>query len=308
MIHKALKSLSGDEYAKFRLQTGFKFALIPLLSMAFAFFTNYILLRVSLSVLSSIKSDKDYLVEDLLYTFSSKGLLDIAPYSLAVFVGLIFLGMYTANMMIRPFRLIAEHCDNEVNGVQSSYDQDFITELKLLSSFSEWFFGAIEISQKAGVLNKIEIPKKYKKIHKPVFETSFFIQNFLIIIITTICTGLLIHFGALEIYEGVVALVTEAYPNQGSLNQFLYDLKNIYWVTANAAILLNVIAYFIFLFYLYSKVSTPAFGVFATMRSFISGKRSSRIHLIGYPYMRNYTRMINKYLDHVEKQFYSKDN
>ena len=73
-------------------------------------------------------------------------------------------------------------------------------------------------------------------------------------------------------------------------------------------IVFNIFTYLIFFYYLYGKVSIPAFGIFATMRSFISGRYASRVHLIGYPYIRNYTRTLNKYLDDLEKNYITKDN
>jgi hypothetical protein len=42
------------------------------------------------------------------------------------------------------------------------------------------------------------------------------------------------------------------------------------------------------------------------MRSFMKGNHSSRVHLVGYTHLREYTRKLNKYLDYIQNNF-SKD-
>ena len=53
---------------------------------------------------------------------------------------------------------------------------------------------------------------------------------------------------------------------------------------------------------LYSKVSVPAFGVFATMRGFLRGNIKARVHLLGNYYLRHETKEINKFLSELEKK------
>jgi hypothetical protein len=55
--------------------------------------------------------------------------------------------------------------------------------------------------------------------------------------------------------------------------------------------------------HLYGQVSGAAFGIFATMRSFIKGNFKNRVHLVGYSHLRESTRALNKYLDWIEKNF-----
>jgi hypothetical protein len=55
--------------------------------------------------------------------------------------------------------------------------------------------------------------------------------------------------------------------------------------------------------HLYSKVSGAAFGIFSTMRSFMKGNYSSRVHLVGFAHIREYTRKLNKYLDYIQNNF-----
>jgi len=297
-----------DEHAKFRLKIGAQFAMIPLASIFLSIVLNYIVLKVTITVLGTFNSDKSFIAKDLLYLFAQNSLIEILPWLFTSLIILFVIGMFMANVMMRPFKIIGDYCDKQVNEGKAAYNPEFIAELKLLSLFSEWFFHTIDVLKEAGGLKKIEVPVKYKKIHKPVFESNFFIHNFLIIIITTLITALLIHSGNNKLFEGVVDVIKEIYPHERYASMYVNSISEIVGLISYFVITLNVVIYFIYSFYLYSKVSAPAFGVFATMRSFISGRHSSRVHLIGYAYIRNHTRKLNKYLDHVEKEFSSKDN
>ena len=69
------------------------------------------------------------------------------------------------------------------------------------------------------------------------------------------------------------------------------------------SIVLVAFSYLALGFHLYDKVSGAAFGIFSTMRSFMKGNYFSRVHLVGYAYIRDYTRKLNKYLDHIQNNF-----
>lgn len=313
LVKKYSKKISGlsffkDEHAKFRLTIGLQFAAIPFVAILLSILLNYIVLKVTTSVLSSFSSDRSFIAQDLLFLFAQNSLVEIIPWIILSTLILIIIGIFLANTMIRPFRIIGDYCQRQVEDKKCSYNPEFIAELKLLSLFSEWFFHTISVLKETGQLKKIEVPGKYKRIHKPVFESNFFIHNFLIIIITTLITAILIHTGNAKLFDGVVDVIKEIYPHERHARAYVASISEVVNIISNLVIGLNVLIYFIFSFYLYSKVSVPAFGVFATMRSFISGRYSARVHLIGYAYIRNYTRSLNKYLDHVEKEFASKDN
>ena len=68
------------------------------------------------------------------------------------------------------------------------------------------------------------------------------------------------------------------------------------------------VSYAVLAIVLYNKVSGAAFAYFATMRSFMKGKFSSRVHLIGYSYVRNYGRDLNRYLKFLETRLNEFEN
>lgn len=304
---KDIKSeLSKNDQVRFRLSLGFKFAIIPTISIFFTIFINYVVLQVSVLALNSYQSDIGVLTKDILGLYFQKSLVNILPLMFVAFIVLYFLGMIMANIMIRPFRVIGYYCESKTEGKEVSYDPDFLTDLKLLSSFSEWFFNTITILKDSGTLRSVSIPEKYKKIHRPVFESSFFLHNFLIVVITCLITAILIHYGNSELYSGIEEVVKELFSKEKDMMKFLTELGLVLNLVSNFCILINIICYLLFVFYQYSLVSTPAFGIFATMRSFISGRYSARVHIIGFPYVRKYTRKLNKYLDQVERDYSQK--
>ena len=293
IFSKIKKVIKEEERARFRIATAFKFAIIPILSILFLLVLGYIILSVTLSVLNSHLAEISFIVPDLVNSFVSQTIINISPWIGVMFVILFCIGLMVGSLMLRPFKNIATYCEERLVDESSTYDPSFTTDLMLLNSFSEWFFHTVETNSS----KNIAIPNKYKGIHKPVFEKNFFIYNFLIVIFVTIISAVTIHYLSLEIYEDLVDVVKEVYSKSKEVTGFTQSLYRIFFNVSNLAIAFNISLYLFFLFHIYSKVSTPAFGIFATMRSFISGKRHARVHLIGYTYIRSYTRSINKYLD-----------
>ena len=311
-MNKIIKSFKEkiikNDQVKFKLMVGLKFALIPTFTILFTIIINYIVLRVSMLSIDTFESEVNVIAKDVLSLYFQKVLLDLFPWIGIAFSLLILLGVFVANVLLRPFVVIGNHCENILENKKSSYDPEFLTDLRLLSAFSEWFFNTLSVLKASGELHQVSVPEKFKKIHKPVFETSFFIHNFLIIIITCFVTGLLLQYGNFELSKGVSEILNGLYKDDGKISRFLNELDHILWVSSNIGLFINFLSYMLFMFYLYSCVSVPAFGVFATMRSFVSGKHSSRVHLIGFSYIRKHTRILNKYLDYVEKEYSSKEN
>ena len=293
-MKKKLKNIFKDQdRAKFRIITGLKFAIIPILSLLFLLVLSYVILAVSLAAMDTFHVDKSFILHDLVKSFISHTIVSMFPWVSGMFVTLFIIGLFIGSLMLRPFKNIAEYCENRLNDKDEPYDPSFSTDLKLLNSFAEWFFLMVEDRSKGEHV----IPGKFRGIHKPVFEKNFFLYNFLIVIIVTILTAVTIHYLSLEMFEDIVQVVNEVFSANKQVTLFSSSLYRVFFNISNLSIVFNIILYMAFLFHIYSKVSTPAFGMFATMRSFIMGKKQSRVHLIGYTYIRSYTRTLNKYLD-----------
>ncbi len=297
-LREIKKNYKDDPEIRFRIQVAFKFAIIPILSFVILLLLSYVLLNTLLLIMDAHDADKNFITKGLMWDFVSSSVVSTVPWIMGLFVSLFILGLALGSYVIRPFRTIAEYCDKKLSGQEASYDPGFYTDLKLLSSFAEWFFHTVEVVDDR---KEIRLPSRYKGIHRPVFESNFFIHNFTITILVTIVTALTIHYLSLEVFEDVVDIVNEIYIKEFALKKLLSNLYAIFILISNIAILSNIFMYIAFAINLYSKISTPAFGIFATMRSFISGRRTSRVHLIGYPYIRNHTRILNKYLDQIDR-------
>lgn len=296
-----------DENVNFRLSVGVKFALIPTLSLFFSFVLYYLMLQVINSTIMSFDNSRDFIIKDVFQSFLEATLVDVAPWFLVFFLFSFIVGIVLANIILRPFRIISDYCDAKLENRATTYDPEFMTNLRLLSSFTEWFFNSVNIMIDSGKFSAVKIPEKYKRIHQPFFESNYFIYNLLIVFITSVVTALLIFYCNQEIYNGVMELVREFFVGKVELNRFLVNLQDAFSFVVMTTILFNVICYIAFFYHLYQKISTPAFGIFATLRSFLSGRFSTRVHLIGFPYMRNHTRKLNKFLDHLEKTYITKE-
>ena len=56
--------------------------------------------------------------------------------------------------MIRPFKSIGKYCEDKMNDKKNYYEPDFFSDLKLLTSFSVYFFSKIDQATIKGKLMK----------------------------------------------------------------------------------------------------------------------------------------------------------
>ncbi|MFG1500787.1 hypothetical protein ABMA70_11335 [Halobacteriovorax sp. XZX-3] len=310
IITGSFKDFKKDDQAKFRLKMGLIFAVIPFISIFVGFILNWILLKSTIIYITAYRKDIDYIIDSLIYDYLQIGLMEALPWMIISIAFLLVAGIVLAQLMLRPFDEIAQYCLDFLGAEEkvTNFDGEFKSELRLLSSFSDWFFTTTSTLRMSGKLTQIEVPSKYKRIHKPVFETMFFVHKSIYVAITCILTGMIILIINYALFDAVISVVNEIFTNGKFAKDYFSNMALIQDDIVGITIIINIVSYGFFMAYLYNKVATPAFGIFATMRSFISGRYTSRVHLIGYKYVRHQTRAINKYLDYMEKEYSVKDD
>ena len=115
------------------------------------------------------------------------------------------------------------------------------------------------------------------------------------------------NLAAVEIHDGLISLAHEILKPTTVVKHFLEQQTRLLQDVLLFVTTLHVFLYLFLAIHFYGKISAPAFGIFATMRSFIKGNHSSRIHLIGNYFLRPHCRVINKYLDYLQKNYVVND-
>ncbi len=291
-----------DEEVLFRLTTTLKISLIPFLTLAILGVFLHTVLQLNLMYFKANGFGRVLDLQDAYYDYILSTFLDMLPFIAGIFVAIVFMGLYLSHMLLRPFRNIGNYCEKVLNNQEAIYNPDFITDLTLLTGFSEYFFNIMENALKSKHLDPMAIPMKFGRIHKPVFEKSFFLQYSVFLLITSIALATAIYAVTTDIYGHMVKLSITTLKQNQSMAFFLKEQEKIISDVALGVMTSHVILYAALAFHLYQKVSIPAFGVFATMRSFMKGNYNSRIHLIGHNYLRHQGRLLNKYLDMLERE------
>jgi len=300
-LNKLVKGLN-DEEVQFRLYTTLKILSIPTLFLIIISSFVAVLLKLDLyyfeahGLIGEVKA-----LEGAFYEYLFNELSDYLPYVAIFFIFLIFMAMYVADMFIRPFRAIGDYCEARSKGEKASYDPEFFADLKLLTQFSDLFFVSIEQMFEKNKMEPFQVPEKYTKIHKPVFEKAFFIQFSLLVFMAVICTSVALFVMGVELNDSMIQLALSTISPTKAMLAFFKKQTEIFTMYIGGGILLHTLLFSFLSLNLYQSVATPAFGIFATMRSFLKGNYSSRVHLIGYSYLRSHCRKLNKYLDYIEK-------
>jgi hypothetical protein len=229
--------------------------------------------------------------------------LENVPVLFAFHIFLFFIGVYVGWLTLRPFRIIGEYSEAVLENPNTIYRVEEFSTYNLLARFSEFFFEFLRESRKRGEIGSNSIPPQYSKIHKPVFDRIFMLHfGILLLIISTSSTVFIIE-NTSTVYASMVELATKTLKNQTSVSRYFGDQLFIIDDIVILTVVLIAFSYSLLGLHLYAKVSGAAFGIFSTMRSFMKGNYTSRVHLIGYAYLREDTRKLNKYLDHIQNLF-----
>jgi hypothetical protein len=230
-------------------------------------------------------------------------------YILLFYIILFFAGIYTGRILIRPFDQLAKYCEEAIENKNTTYNPDLFSDFKLLTRFSDFFFQYIYEARLNKKLVPNTIPPSFSKIHQPTFDRVFFFHFFLLISILAIITTTYVSAMIYEMYEQMVNLAIKTIPKNSK--QVAYFLKNQEFVfdsVSHFATIAIIISYVALAFHLYTKVSGAVFAFFATMRSFMKGNHSARVHLLEYRHLRPQGRAINKFLDHICREADSNEN
>lgn len=301
ILKSRIKSYTDNEELVFKLSTATKFTFISSLFAMIGFTLTYLLLRLDIIFFESHGYALKAISSDVYIDYVFQNLWDVFPFIVFVFILIFCCGYYIANVMMRPFKMIGKHCEERMKNETRFYQVDFFSDLKLLTSFSTFFFSKIDEARVKGKLDKVEIPPDFTNIHKPIYEKNFFLSYLLLVTMF----GLLASLGILllnnEISEQVTVISSKLVRENAQVKYFLTKQADIESLAIYSLLILHMIVNFLFGLHLYQKIASPAFAVFATLRSFLKGNYHNRIHLIGFYYLRNDCRKINKYLDLIQK-------
>lgn len=307
MLASEWRAFMRDDQAWFRLLTSFKVTSITFLSFISLVAATWLILALDLIFFRTKGYPGYYQFTEVFFESVAKTALNILPHVFGMIIVIIFLGLYVGHLLVRPFRIIGDYCEKISEGAQASYDPDFFSDLKLLTNFSEYFFNKMEeVRQEKTEFKGLKIPDKFTRIHRPVFEKGFFIQFALIIMVISIGAGIYLYAMMMGVYDDLMELSAKVMPQSYEVNYFLSEQAAVWDIVVMIILSLHILLYVFLAFHLYARVSVPAFGFFATMRSFMKGKTSMRVHLIGYNYIRPHSRNFNRYLDLLESDLKEK--
>lgn len=222
------------------------------------------------------------------------------PVLFAFHIFLFFIGVYVGWIILRPFRMMGEYCEEVLENPNAVYDVEQFSTYSLLTRFSEFFFEFLRESRKRNVISNNSIPPQYSKIHKPVFDRIFMLHFGILLVIISIASAVFIIENSSSVFESMVELATKTLSDQKGVSRYFSEQMFILDDIVGLTITLIAFSYVLLGLHLYAKVSGAAFGIFSTMRAFMKGNHSSRVHLVGFAHIREYTRKLNKYLDYIQ--------
>jgi hypothetical protein len=295
--------LFRGEDSRFLLMTGIKITAISVFTFFCSFYFLLQVLRLNFVFFESKGYPKLEVLEQAWFEAVIGESLENLVYIFFFHIFLFFIGIYVGHIILRPFRKIGEYCQRVIDNPNIVYKVDDFSTYKLLTHFSEFFFEYLRESRKRGVILSNSIPPQYSGIHKPVLDRIFIFHFVFLLMIVSISSTVFIIEMINSIYSSMIGLALNTLKFDPSLTEFFLKQNFIYDQVVFITIGITIVLYILLGMHLYSLVSGAAFGIFATMRSFMKGNYFSRVHLIGYSYIREHTRVLNKYLDYIQNNY-----
>jgi hypothetical protein len=301
-IKQEMRRLFKTEDTRFIIFTGIKVTAISVIVNLIVYGFLFQVMRLNHAFFKA-NGFSDIIDESVFYDYLLTEVLENLTLFFIFHVILFFIGTYVGWLILRPFKNIGDYCEQAIENPNTIYKVDEYSTYNLLTRFSEFFFEFLRESRKKGELGTNSIPPQYAKIHQPVPDRIFMLHFGLLLVIIALGTSVFMIQNTSLIFHNMVELAQKTLSNPKISNRFFNHQMFIIDDTVALSIALIAIFYIALGFHLYEKVSGAAFGLFSTMRSFMKGNRFSRVHLVGYAYIRDYTRKFNKYLDFMQNNF-----
>lgn len=301
-VDNKLKKAFKTEDSRFYLSVGLKVAGISFGITIFVYWFVFEIIRVNYAFFKS-QNFPEFADENLFFNVVTEEAISNLPILILFHVFIFFIGIYLGWLILRPFKTLGDYAEEAIGNINAVYRVEQFTSYSLLTRFSEHFFNFLREIRKKNQIYSQSVPLQFMGIHKPVFDKVFMLHFGILLVIICLSVGIFIIENASGVYISIVELALNTLKDKKVVSKFLLEQSFIIDDIALLTITLITISYTALSFHIYTKVAGAAFGIFSTMRSFMKGNYSSRVHLLGFSHLREYTRKINKYLDYIQNNF-----
>ena len=298
MLNRIFKS----DDTKFVILTGIKVSSISLLINFIIYTCLFEVMRLNYVFFRS-QGFPDFQDDQVFFNYITSEALENLPVLFLFHIFLFFIGTYLGWLILRPFRMIGDYCEEIIENPEAIYMVDEFSTYKLLTRFSEFFFEFLRDSREKKQLPTNTVPPQFSKIHQPVTDRVFMLHFGLLLVIVAISSSVFIIENGSAVFHSMLELASKTLTSSKDANRFLNAQDFVMDDLISLTIFLITTLYLGLGMHLYGKVSGAAFGIFSTMRSFMKGDHFSRVHLVGYAHIRDNTRKLNKYLDFAQNNF-----
>lgn len=299
--NQQFRRLFKNEETRFIILVGLKVSGISLAVNLSVYYFLYQVIRLNFAFFDA----QGFPMKDevIFFDYIIRENIENLPVLFAFHIFIFFIGTYVGWLILRPFRVIGEYAEAAITNPNTVYRTDEFSNYRLLTRFSEFFFEFLRESRKKEELTAHSIPPQYSRIHKPVLDLVFLFHFGILFIIIAACSAVFIIDNSGTLYNEMTDLALRTLQNPVAVRKFFQNQSFILDEVVFMTLSLIFLFYSFLAFHLYGMVAGAAFGIFSTMRAYMKGNYFSRVHLVGYAYIREYTRKLNKYLDHMENKF-----
>ena len=277
IIMKWLRNLLQSQDARYFLKTAIKIAIVPVVTTGLIIYSLLIYLGMNYSFFLANGYAEGPDMKEAFWDHFAVSLLELVPWTLAIYAGIFALGLMLAYLVLRPFFQVAQMCEDVLNGETPNTKLDPISAQKLVLRSAVFFMEYLDEREKHQSKSSFAIPSEIQKISAPRPDGVFYLQYALLITLVTGISGFAIYVGISHIHEQIVEAAMAVLKANKTIGTFLLSqrdsVENIGWAcTAFTTLLYIVISRSII-----REVEGVSYGYLRDIREVLGGNHAKRL-------------------------------
>lgn len=301
---KKMEVLTSDE-SRFILVSGLKIFLIPLIAFSFIAYMIWIFMTMTHLFLETNGLLQDDFVRMAFYEHSFFSVIERIQVLAAYAVSMFLLGCYLGHLLLRPFNSLKNFAITSLAEADMEYQPaHMFSRMNLLSDFGATFFSQLRIFRQTGKRLPVVLPRRFKAINSPILDRAFLVQYVSIMTIVAGITIVFFYFTTVEVHNQIVDLAIGSLPDTNqALELFLRKQKSVL-LSVNIVSSIMIFALYIFTgMGMIKRLNGATYAVFNALRKYLNGDYKCRIFVRQEDPVRSQAKIINSYLDKIEKEF-----
>lgn len=270
----SLQDIFQSQDSKFALKTAILVTMVPITMLGLIMFSLWLLTSLNHSYfiahgLTVTGPSKETFI---LYLLRSQ--LDYLPYIALFLIAVFFLGLYLAQVALRPFNQLSMLCENVLRHDSRKLTFSGLNNKKLLVK-TGYFLD--DYAKSFRNKTRLVIPKEIMEVNGPMLDWVFYFQFSVVISILTFITVFSISFFTEQLHGEITSTALSLLKAHKGMNTFISSQSSVLQSIVLVPSALSVVIYGLIARLTISKIEGVTFAYVRDIRDMAAGKPGLRL-------------------------------